>query len=258
MSTDKCCCQINGIGQLTAAKQRRASFIRMIAEWQELGARFLLGYNEPDDDGCNGCHHPHIASPAAAASDWITLQALADQHSLTLVSPAMSTAGIDDSGQSVWLDSFFAECDKLAGCDSTKIRYIAFHDYTGDVQRVIGRAEGLLRRYGRRTWLTEFAINTWGCTKPGCVGSQYQCHCDPPTRAQQDAYMRRVLPALEACDAVYRYAWYTARDQPSTENGGGNLLDLQSPVPRPTSTGEIYREHALAMQAHDADARNGH
>eukprot|EP01043_Picozoa_sp_COSAG02_P098861 COSAG02_NODE_34995_length_475_cov_1.077128_1_plen_31_part_01 len=31
MSTDKCCCQINGIGQLTAAKQRRASFIRMIA-----------------------------------------------------------------------------------------------------------------------------------------------------------------------------------------------------------------------------------
>eukprot|EP01050_Picozoa_sp_SAG11_P019412 SAG11_NODE_3086_length_2703_cov_3.373272_4_plen_65_part_01 len=64
--------------------------------------------------------------------------------------------------------------------------------------------------------------------------------------------MRRVLPALEGCDAVFRYAWYSARNQPPDAAGSGsNLLaalgsGATSAPPRLTSTGEIYRAHALA------------
>lgn len=65
--------------------------------------------------------------------------------------------------------------------------------------------------------------------------------------------MRRVLPALEGCDAVFRYAWYSARNQPpDAEGSGSNLLELASgdasAPPRLTSTGEIYRAHALATR----------
>eukprot|EP01050_Picozoa_sp_SAG11_P019411 SAG11_NODE_3086_length_2703_cov_3.373272_3_plen_350_part_00 len=136
---------INGVGQLTPEKQRSRGFISSVNEWRTLGAKYLLGYNEPDDDGCGGCHHPHMASPAAAAADWVAVQALAEQHSLTLVSPAMSTNGIDDSGRSDWLDDFFAECERLAGCDPLRVKYLAFHDYTGDTERLLGRARGLYR-----------------------------------------------------------------------------------------------------------------
>ena len=121
------------------------------------------------------------------------------------------------------------------------------------MERVIGRAEGLQRRYGRQVWITEFAINTWGCRKQGCVGTSWHCHCDAPTRAQQDAYLRRVLPALEACDAIHRYAWYSARNRASDADGGSSLLEelgslSKLPPPQLTSTGEIYRAHALAMR----------
>ena len=67
--------------------------------------------------------------------------------------------------------------------------------------------------------------------------------------------MQQALPALEACDAVYRYAWYSARNQPGDQpvNGGSSLLEgmgalSTSEPPRLTSTGEIYRTHALAMR----------
>jgi hypothetical protein len=240
---------VHSTGTLSDQSQSTPAFGRTVAQWRRLGAKFLLGYNEPDDDGCDGCHHPQMVGAEEAARDWVALQALAEANALTLVSPAMSTTGLDDNGTSVWLDAFFAECGRLAGCDPAKIKYIAYHDYSGDVDKVIGRARGLQRRYGgRQVWLTEVAINEWGCRKPGCVGSRWKCKCEP-TRADQDAYLQRLLPALESCDAVFRYVWYTAR------SGGGNLLQIAGSYsegliaqPQLTSTGEVYKAHALAMQ----------
>lgn len=59
-------------------------------------AHYLLGYNEPDPG--NGHNHPHMVSPAAAARDWVMVQAAAEQLGLQLVSPAVSTTGVDDDG----------------------------------------------------------------------------------------------------------------------------------------------------------------
>ena len=66
-----------------------------------------------------------------------------------------------------------------------------------------------------------------------------------PTAATQATYLREVLPALEECQAVYRYAWYTARCHCQ---GGANLLDPTSPTPKLTPTGTVYRSHALNMR----------
>ena len=126
--------------------------------------------------------------------------------------PAVSTDGLDDHGVSPWLDQFFGNCS-LVGCNRSKIAFIAFHDYQGDVSKILSRAEGLLRRYGKPTWITEFAVQKWARERDW----GRDCNECNITRAMQDDYMRRVLPALEKSEAVHRYAWYSARDRPQPQ-----------------------------------------
>lgn len=145
---------INGVGQLDSGL---SSHFKM--EWAQKNAHFLLGYNEPDPG--NGHNHPHMVSPADAAKDWVNVQNAADELGYQLVSPAISTTGADVHGVSPWFDQFFGNCTVTPGCNSSRIDYIAFHDYTGDVAEIVSRAEGLMKRYGRPTWITEFAINKW-------------------------------------------------------------------------------------------------
>ena len=135
---------------------------------------------------------------------------------------------------SPWFDEFFGNCSIVPGCDSSKIKYIAFHDYQGDVSKILSKAEGLMKRYGKPTWITEFAINTWACHD-----------CDV-TREMTDKYMRAVLPALDKSDAVFRYVWYTARAAPQPGVYEGDLLVWNETTPRTTSTGTIYKAHAEA------------
>ena len=75
---------------------------------------------------------------------------------------ALSTTGLNDAGVSPWLDEFFGNCSQLSGCDPTKLEGIAFHDYNGNVARLLQRASGLSSRYGptigqpagARIWIT--------------------------------------------------------------------------------------------------------
>eukprot|EP01063_Lacrimia_lanifica_P041758 TRINITY_DN9812_c0_g1_i1.p1 TRINITY_DN9812_c0_g1~~TRINITY_DN9812_c0_g1_i1.p1 ORF type:complete len:294 (+),score=86.40 TRINITY_DN9812_c0_g1_i1:74-955(+) len=208
-------------------------------QWAEHGVKYLLGYNEPDEG--NGHNHPHMCAPAAAAADWPQLQALAAKFTppLELVSPAMSTTGLDDTGKSQWLDEFFGNCTAVAGCDPSSVKYIAFHDYQGNVTELLGRVDGLYSRYNRPLWLTEFAINKWS--------SGFS-----PSRADQDAYMKAALPALDTHPGVFRYAWYTARDAPPPPSqgwSGGSLLEWNVTNPTLTSTGAVYKAHAEAGRA---------
>ena len=107
--------------------------------------------------------------------------------------------------------------------------------------------DSLMAHAARQIENTEIAINHWGCrANAPAVPS---CNL---TRAMQDAYMRDVLPLLDASPAVYRYAWYSARDQPqlwSTGNGGGNLLEWNISKPTLTSTGEMYSANVNQISA---------
>ena len=76
---------------------------------------------------------------------------------------------------------------------------MAFHDYQGDVSKMLSRAQGLKQRYGKPCWITEFAINKWARMQGG------RCENCNITRSMQDAYMKQVLSALDSSDAVFRY-----------------------------------------------------
>ena len=113
---------------------------------------------------------------------------------------------------------------------------MAFHDYTGNVTRLIKRAEGLYARYKKRVWVTEFAINKWARTVNG------KCNNCNITREMTDAYMQEALPLLDQNDAIYRYAWYSARDVSVPGVNAGNLLVANETTPTLTSTGTIYKQ----------------
>ena len=45
-------------------------------------------------------------------------------------------------------------CEEL-GC---RIDYLATHDYDGNANHVMNKLEDLYHRYGKKIWLTEFAV----------------------------------------------------------------------------------------------------
>merc|ERR1711933_415844 len=203
-------------------------------EWKFANVHYLLGYNEPDLG--NGHNHPHQAAPAVAAADWPLVQKVAEQFDppLELVGPAVASGSEsggrdawDDNGRSTWYDDFFGNCTHVVkDCDPSKIKYIAMHDYHGDVAGLKRKVEGAVKRYGgRKVWLTEVAITDWGA---------------PPARTAQVAYMKELLPYLDSSNDIFRYSWYSARNVPNAQNGGSNLLPSDSKSLTPTSTGKLY------------------
>lgn len=200
--------------------------------WAATNAHYLLGYNEPDYG--NGHNHPQAATPADAAANWPDLQALAAMFDppLQLVAPGVASTGEtgetdawDANGRSTWLDEFLGNCTHVVeACDPSLIKYIAMHDYHGDVAQLQRRVSGAAALYGRKVWITEIAITKWGT---------------PPSREAQNAFMEVLLPYLDASDDVFRYAWFSARNVHNNQNGGSNLLPTDGSS-TPTSTGQIY------------------
>lgn len=157
--------------------------------WLKHGAKYLLGYNEPDN-----ANQANMTSRQAAEA-WVSVQKIAAKFNppLELVSPAMTHWSEDGTP---WLDDFFSNCTEIPACDPSLIKYVAFHDYGGDADDILRKAKGSAKKYGRPIWLTEFSVG-------------YAEH-----RPKQDAFLRKVLPLLEASDDVFRYAWYSTRNAP--------------------------------------------
>jgi len=203
-------------------------------EFQRANVHYLLGYNEPDPAAAQ--QHPHACEPSDAAWDWVNVQKVAASFDppLILVSPAPSSEDWTTDGVSDWMDQFLDNCTHVVkDCDPDLIKYIAFHDYVGNTDKLEKRINGIASHYGRKSWLTELGLGRW----------------DPPTgpdRDEQNAYMTEVLPMLEANENMYRYAWFTARQVGDQSWGGTKSLlpwNLTADDPgcnTPTSTGEIY------------------
>jgi len=223
---------INGINQ---AAKKMTDDIK--TQWTRTNAHFLLGYNEPDYG--NGHNHPHMATPAVAAADWPDVQRLAAMFNppLELVAPGVAsgsesggTDAWDADGRSTWLDEFLGNCTHVVDdCDPSLIKYIAMHDYQGNVDKLRRRISGMAKLYGRKVWITEIAITEYGA---------------PPSRQRQDDFLKAVLPYLDSSEDVFRYAWFTARNAPNKQNGGSNLLLLNGSTIL-TSTGWIYKNRGV-------------
>merc|ERR1711941_134241 len=104
------------------------------------GVTHLLGFNEPDHvDQSNMTAHE-------AARHWVQLQMVAAgfDPALQLVSPAPAEYTAD--GVSVWLDEFFGNCTNVVReCDPSTIKAIAMHDYNGDAEGLVKKAEAARR-----------------------------------------------------------------------------------------------------------------
>eukprot|EP01044_Picomonas_judraskeda_P023263 COSAG03_NODE_6047_length_1124_cov_1.246829_1_plen_259_part_01 len=83
--------------------------------WRASGAKYLLGFNEPD-----GKEQSNIL-PKAAAELWPGVQSLASANNLTLVSPAVAVFHAENGSR--WLDEFFGNCSVLDGCEVSQIEY---------------------------------------------------------------------------------------------------------------------------------------
>eukprot|EP00038_Savillea_parva_P027333 m.58985 g.58985 ORF g.58985 m.58985 type:complete len:481 (+) comp7856_c0_seq1:39-1481(+) len=196
--------------------------------WSQLGVKYILGFNEPDNAGQSNL------APDVAADRWTQLDDLAQSFNppLQLVGPGMTHWGED--GGSEWLDAFLGN---LTTAQRGRIAFLAQHDYSGNAASIVAKADAAYKKYGLRVWLTEFA-----------VGSSAD-------RPRNDAFMKSVLPALDAADSIARYAWFSARNtgDPTSWVYQSNLLNI-SDVPGWTKHGHSTCESMHYLSQHDSAA----
>jgi hypothetical protein len=171
-------------------------------------ASYLLGFNEPNFDAQANL------TPSQAAALWPQVEAVAKQHHLAIVSPALNYCGTNCNVTNPfdWLDQFFAACP---GC---QVDYIAMHWYACSGSALTGYLQQFESKYTQPLWLTEFS----------CLD---QMDTSEPT---QEAYMNTALALLEADPRVFRYAWFTGRTT------GTPSLDLLGADGMLTPLGQIY------------------
>ncbi|AUF82697.1 glycosyl hydrolase [Tetraselmis virus 1] len=155
--------------------------------WKKAGVRFIAGFNEPEkEDQAN-------LTPEKAAELWPQIHRLAVSFDppLRIVGPSMAKWGND--GGSEWLDTFLSLIPERM---RAKIEFLGQHDYSGNPNVIVKRSKAAFKKYKRKIWLTEFAV---GFGLP---------------RRNNDYFMKRVLPVLDSERTVFRYAWYSMRNQP--------------------------------------------
>lgn len=170
---------------------------------------YFLGFNEPNDvHECN-------LSPADAARDW---KVIMDTFPLSqLVSPATAGDGLE------WYAQFFGNCSEMYGNSDCRVSYIATHDYSCNASSTLDYIHQLYSTYGKQVWLTEFACGDHNAKNP---------------LSDQITFMKDIVPRMDADDAVFRYAWMSARQEP------GDFRMLLETVPgqpaKLTELGELY------------------
>lgn len=141
----------------------------------------LLGFNEPNIKA-----HSNLM-PAEAGRVWKIIEAL--NPGKTLVGPAASQCGhncnVGDAKH--WYLEFFKHCPDC------KVDYIATHIYVCHAQQLMNTLRDLWDTFHIPIWLTEFSCP----------------HTHNPHA--QLAFMKEILPQLEAADFVHRYSWFTHR-----------------------------------------------
>jgi hypothetical protein len=176
------------------------------------GVKYLLGFNEPT--------HLNQANltPQEAADAWPTLEAIADDYNLQLVSPAVGNSSLYGAWE--YLDAFFE------ACTNCRVDFIAVHKY-GNNQEKFKEFIRESYQYGKPIWVTEWAGNGGG------GGANW-----PETPDQHMDFLADTTRWLESEDNVYRYAWFVGRNKQGIENFPHNgLLGENGEL---TPLGEVY------------------
>ena len=178
------------------------------------GTQYLMGFNEPN------FRSQANMTPSVAASRWKALTEVARSKNLKVLSPAVNYCGdcvaengVTYSDPVVYLDAFFA------ACTDCQVDYIAVHWYACYASALEWYI-GLFKKYNKPIWLTEFACG------------------DRPhneiTLDVQKTYMQEAVKYLENEPAVFRYSWFSARNN---EIPNINLLGASGQL---TELGQLY------------------
>ena len=210
--------------------------------WKAAGVKFLQGYNEPS------LPRQGSLTPREGAELWKQIDELALSFSppLRLVGPAM--VGWSSRGGSGWLEEFLS---LLSPQMRDRIEFLSQHDYSGSVKRIKKNADACYEKYGKKVWLTEFAVGRRSLGGNRMIAS----------REDQNTFLRKALRMLDSADSIYRYAWYSTRNgnfRPTYNSDGSWASELayvteSSLLPpgnkqknrwdwkmAPTSTGSVY------------------
>lgn len=146
------------------------------------GAKVLLGFNEPDQKS------QADMTVEQALELWPALM----ESGLRLGSPACVHP------DNKWMREF------MKGVLERHLRvdFVAVHSYGGlNVDALMNQLEAVHQLFGRPIWMTEFAVGDWEARTR--AENRYQ----PEQIAK---FVEQLLPRLDRCDFVERYAWFPA------------------------------------------------
>lgn len=162
-------------------------------------AKYLMTFNEPEfEEQAN-------LSGAAAAAKWPSIVSIAQQYNLEIVAPC----GSIDRGLT-WYNDWLAECNAMYGQDCA-FDYTCVHAYYQpqpcegvedwaclgtEASKAMNKINVWYESFEKPIWVTEFACSPWG---------GQSC-----SAAKHEETMRQFVPYLDASDAVFRYAWFSA------------------------------------------------
>jgi len=168
----------------------------------------LLGLNEPD------AKEQGNLSVEAALDLWPKFMELG----LPLGSPGCVHPDNE------WMKAFMQGVEE----GSLRVDFVSVHSYGGpSADALMRRLEAVRDLYQRPIWITEFGVGDW---QAKTVGENRH------SAARVEAFMQELLPRLDACDFVERYAWFPARPT-SIPLGTSALFKADGSL---TPLGEIY------------------
>jgi hypothetical protein len=185
-----------------------------------VGARYLLGYNEPDSSTEGNL------SVDRALEAWPLLM----HTGLPLGSPGATHPDND------WMRDFM----KGAEARRYRVDFVCIHWYgDNDPQGFLDLLRRVHELYHRPLWITEFGVVDWKADKT---------HPSKYTPEDEAAFMRAVLPQLDRLDYVQRYAWFSG-DTSDPNYGPSVLFNADGTL---NGLGEVY---ASLGNADTKDAR---
>lgn len=185
------------------------SFAELGKQLRKAGYKELLGFNEPDQAKQGNM------TVEEALDLWPKLM----EAGMKLVSPSCVHPDRD------WMKAF------MKGADERKLRVdaVGFHSYGGpSADALMKRLAAVHEMFGRPIWITEFAVGDWSA----------KTRAENKFRPEQVAqFVQEIVPRLDACPFVERYAWFPAKPD-SAPLGSCALFNDDGSL---TSVGEAYR-----------------
>lgn len=191
--------------------------IDSVIAWKTAGkAKYVLGFNEPDQSGQSNM------TVSQALALWPQLESIG----LPLGSPAVSYPTV----------SWFTEFMDSVAAEHLRVDFICVHMYVGtDDNNFVQVLQTLYNTYHLPIWVTEFATADWNATSIG--NNMY-------TAADALGFMQRLLPKLDSLTFVQRYSWFSG-DPTSPQLWPSALVDASGNL---TTLGTWYAGHEANTQ----------